>query len=111
MIFGGHLSKSPAQRLNSKAQLSLTGVNIKAQNDKLFPDGFSPEHKLFPNIKGCIRQEKMHLIITCSMFLCPLKCCRGVQGFWGSWVSYVIFELLVQKLPSVKAQTKDSLLS
>ena len=33
------------------AHLSKAGVNILPPNDKLFPDGFFPHHKLFPSNK------------------------------------------------------------
>ena len=37
---------------------SGAGVNILAQNDKLFPDGLSPDHKLFPQYKGRYKTEE-----------------------------------------------------
>ena len=56
----------------------LTGVNILAQNGKLFPDGFSPDHQLFPNIKGSIRQRNLPIALICLMSLCQLK--NGGRG-------------------------------
>ena len=50
-----------------------TGVNILAQNDKLFPDGLSPDHKLFPQYKGRYKTEEPAYWINLFNVSMPIK--------------------------------------
>ena len=52
------IKDNPVGKKLGAQKVIKTGINILAQNDKLFPDGLSPDHKLFPQYKGRYKTEE-----------------------------------------------------